>query len=98
MARELVRELVFDLLWLNSITLSRSYTWSQTWFSTCRRQVRAILLCDQRASWLQTCSRAGRKLDSVMEFGRDSRTGLAQTSCSELESVLEFFGAVCDFV
>jgi len=37
-ARELARQLVCDLVWLNSIALSRSQTWSQTWFSTCRRQ------------------------------------------------------------
>jgi len=42
LARELVGELVCDLLWLNFIMLSRSKTWSQTWFPTCRRQVRAI--------------------------------------------------------
>jgi len=54
LARKLVRELVCDLLWLNSITLSGHY---------------AILLCDQLASWSQTCLRAGRKLNSVMEFG-----------------------------
>jgi len=29
----------------NSITLSRSQTWSQTWYPTCRRQVRAISTC-----------------------------------------------------
>jgi len=38
---QLVRELVCDLLWLNSIMLSRS----QIWFPTCRRQVRAISTC-----------------------------------------------------
>jgi len=32
-ANELVHELICDLLWLNSITLSRS----QTWFPTCCR-------------------------------------------------------------
>jgi len=103
LTRKLARELVCDLLWLNFITLSRSQTWSQTWFPTCRRQVRAIStcrdcsnlvadrlrpysitlscslsglrsarqVCDQLAIWShsQTCSRAGRKLDSVMEFG-----------------------------
>ena len=41
LARELVRELVCDLLWLNSITLCGS----QTWFPTCRRQVRPISTC-----------------------------------------------------
>jgi len=29
----------------------------------------AIQLAKQLASWLQTCSRPGRDLDSVMEFG-----------------------------
>jgi len=50
--RELVRELVCDLLWLNSIMISRSQTWSQTWFPTCRRQVRAI----SNRTWSQTGS------------------------------------------
>jgi len=36
---------VGDLLWLNSIMLSSSQTWSQTWFLTCHRQVRAISTC-----------------------------------------------------
>jgi len=39
LARALASELVCDLLRLNSITLS---SWSQTWFPTSRRQVRAI--------------------------------------------------------
>ena len=30
---------------LNSIKLSRSQSWSQTWFLTCHRQVRAISTC-----------------------------------------------------
>jgi len=41
LARELVRELVCDLLWLSFITLSRSQTWLQTWFPISHGQVRA---------------------------------------------------------
>ena len=73
LACQLVRELVCDrLLWQNSITLFRSHTWSQTWFLTCRREVQvifyyAILLASRSA----TSSGAGRKLDNVIEFGRE---------------------------
>jgi len=72
LARQLVRELVCDLLWQNSITLFRSQTWSQTWFLTCRGEVQvifyyAILL----ASRSETSSGAGRKLNNVIEFGRE---------------------------
>ena len=99
LARELVRELVCDLLGLKSIMLSRSQTWSQTWFSTCHRQVRAISTCQDSSNLVAdrfkpysimlscsatssraevrsytavragACSRAGPRLDSVMEFG-----------------------------
>ena len=137
LARKLARELVCYLLWLNSITLSRSQTWSQTWFPTCRRQVRAILtsrdssnlvadrlrpysitlscslaglrparqVCDQLVSWSQTCSRASRKLDSVMEFGlrhaydvhTQSSSPAAREPARELVASMEFGRElVCD--
>ena len=71
LARELVRELVCDLLSLNSIMLSRLQTWSQTWFPTCHRQVRAIWTCRDSSNLVAdrfrpysttlSCSLAGRR-------------------------------------
>ena len=44
--------------------------------------------CDQLANYSRTSSRAGRKLDSVMEFGRE----LVCDPASEKDSVMKFTG------
>ena len=61
----------------NSITLSRSQTWSQTWFLTCRRQVRAVSTCRTclRPAFNPKKSQAGRTNLSKARSEPDLRHG-----------------------
>jgi len=92
LARELVRELDCDLLWLNSIKLSMSQTWSQTWFPTCHRQVRAISTCRDSSNLV-----AGRFHYAILLASRsqtssrpNSITLSSLRPASKLDSVMEF--------
>jgi len=102
LAGELVRQLVCDLLWLNSITLSRSQTWSQTWFPTYRRQVQAISTCRDcsncRHSSNLFADRFGPYSITLCCLLANSRAGQCNEissraslrPASELDSVMEF--------